>query len=193
MNEEALERLIEKAKERMRQLSQTLYDASENDSLTDSLIDSWFDAMVKEITIYHQAADLLGQYGRGGGGAIPASDNPILNNSIRTQIAYLEGYRDQIKAKQSFGSAQMARSAMYGSAIRSSYWSAATDYLPLPAMPAEGTICHTNCKCRWEIEKLDGRGNYNAFWRRAADDSCSTCIARERIWSPLVIIEGELQ
>jgi len=191
MNEEALQRLIDKAKERMRQVSQVLYDASESGTLSDDLIDSWFNTMVNEITIYHQAADMLGQYNRGN--IINPIENPFLNDAIRTQIAYLEGYRDELKVNKTFGSAQMARSAMYGSAIRSSYWSAATDYLPLPAMPAEGTICHTNCKCRWEVVQLEGRGNYHAFWRRAADDSCSTCIARERIWSPLVILEGELQ
>ena len=64
--------------------------------------------------------------------------------------------------------------------------------LPVPAMPGEGTICKTKCKCSWDIVPIDEKaGDYDAYWRRG--DSCSTCLAREQEWNPIRIRGLELQ
>lgn len=190
--DEELKALIEQAKQRMRDVSQRLYDESssleDGETLSNEAINEWYNAMAREIATYHQAANLLGAK-RGK----PPLDEWALANDIRNQLSFLQQFRDQVKNEGRFTGQSMTRAGMYGSAITSTYWRSATDYLPLPAMPAEGTLCFTNCKCSWRIEELDGDGNYNCYWVRAADDSCGTCIARERIWSPLQIRDGILQ
>lgn len=59
----------------------------------------------------------------------------------------------------------------------------------------EGIITHnSNCKCSWEVVEVDAdAGDYDAYWRRASDDSCQSCLEREARWSPVRIRGGVLQ
>lgn len=188
MNPEDLEALAAEAKAKMRSISQRMLEASEAGELNDDDINAWYAQMQEEIAAYHQAAALLGtKDGK------PPTNDWALTNRIAKQLGYLKQFYEQVKEAGQFTAASVARAGMYGSAVRSTYWEAATDYLPLPAMPGDGTLCYTNCKCSWQIDRRDGVGNYDCYWRRAADDSCGTCIARERMWSPLLVRDGELQ
>lgn len=58
---------------------------------------------------------------------------------------------------------------------------------------ANGIVTH-NCGCSWEVQTLDAtKGDFDAYWRRSKDDSCDTCLERERLWNPVEIRGWELQ
>jgi len=109
------------------------------------------------------------------------------------QLKFLEKFGIEIQDGETWQNGWNSRAASYANSIKVPYWRGAVKMLPLPAMPAEGTNCYGNCGCAWEIDELDGDGNADAYWRRAKDDSCGTCIQRERDWSPVKIRGGVLQ
>ena len=59
--------------------------------------------------------------------------------------------------------------------------------LILPAMPGVRTSCHSNCKCNWDIRKLEGEGNWDCHWRISAVESCDECLQRQRVFNPLQV------
>ena len=101
-----------------------------------------------------------------------------------------------IRASKEFNKAWRARAKLYALSPKSSYYEGDVykqvgRFLPLPAMPAQGTQCHTNCGCSWRITAVDG--GYDCYWVRAKDDSCQTCVQRESDWNPIEIRNGDLQ
>lgn len=130
------------------------------------------------------------------GGVSPTSPagQAYLTRSIATQLHFLRGFQAVVEAADTFERGWNARAALYAQSVGAPYWAGRTRLLPLPALPKDGTtICKTNCGCSWEIVELDGEGNYDCYWRRAKDDSCGTCLAREVAWSPLAIRDGRVQ
>jgi hypothetical protein len=130
------------------------------------------------------------------GGISPTSRAGMayLTQSVATQLHFLRGFEAVVEGADVFQRGWNARAAMYAQSVGAPYWAARTKLLPLPALPKDGTtICRTNCGCSWEIVELAGDGNYDCFWRRAKNDSCGTCLAREAAWSPLQIRNGVVQ
>lgn len=66
--------------------------------------------------------------------------------------------------------------------------------LPLPAMPAQGTQCLTNCGCTWRIVTLNAvNEDYNAYWELDPRKvHCQTCTQRRSDWYPVKIRGGVL-
>ncbi len=152
--------------------------------MSEADIDDWLDAMRKAIATYHQASAMVATDGQ------PLNDvqQAKVDQQIVQQIQYLDQFGIRIRTDPDFDRSMLARSEMYAKAVRSTYFQAKINFLPLPAMPGEGTICHTNCKCGWEIVPVNEEaGDFDCYWRRGATDSCSTCLAREALWSPLQI------
>lgn len=118
----------------------------------------------------------------------------VLTRQLATQLHFLTGFeRAIVQSAGTFQSGWNARAAMYAQSVGAPYWAGKTKLLPLPALPKDGTtLCLTNCGCSWEISTLAGDGNYDCYWRRGKDDSCGTCFARERLWSPLRIRDGRV-
>lgn len=113
---------------------------------------------------------------------------------VGKQIDYLNNFTDQIEAGDydDRENALRARAAMYSGSLKQSLWAGKTDGWPLPFMPAEDTECHNNCLCGWRVDVLDEEaGDADAHWERHANDSCSTCMAREAD-NPYEIRGGEL-
>jgi hypothetical protein len=159
--------------------------AEQNDGMVDAdTVATWRDNVAAALVEYHTAAMIAGANGQ----ALDPALQGQLSEIVANQLNYLDNFADAV-ARGNLTPAQIgARADMYAPAIRQPYSVGFTGGLPLPAMPAEGTICHTNCKCSWDIVPIDEEaGDYDCFWRRGADDSCSTCIARAREWSPLII------
>lgn len=130
------------------------------------------------------------------GGVDPASagGQAFLTKSIATQLHFLRGFEAVVEAADIYERGWNARAAMYAQSVGAPYWAGKTKLLPLPALPKDGTTqCRTNCGCAWEIVELAGDGNYDCYWRRAKNDSCGTCLAREAAWSPLQIRGGRVQ
>lgn len=152
--------------------------------MSESDIDNWLDAMRKAIATYHQASAMVATNGQ----PLNEVQQAKVDQQIVQQIQYLDQFGIRIRTDKDFDRGSLARSEMYASAVRSTFFQAKIDFLPLPAMPGEGTICHTNCKCGWEIVAVNEEaGDFDCYWRRGATDSCSTCLAREALWSPLQV------
>lgn len=149
--------------------------------------DAWYDEVARQLRRYTTAA-----YLSGAGGTTPPRD--LIDGIIKAQLDYLAAFRDEIAAAEEWKPGWSSRAQMYAESIKAPWWSGKTRGYPLPAMPGDGTTqCLTNCGCAWEIEELAGDGNADAYWRRAKDDSCQTCVEREQQWSPLQIRDGVLQ
>lgn len=153
-----------------------------------SRVDAWHYEIARQLRRYHLAA-----YMSGAGTQPSAAQQQQLSAGIKSQLDYLAAFRDEIKAADEWKPGWGARAEMYADSIKAPWWSGKTLGYPLPAMPGDGTTqCLTRCGCAWEIQELEGDGNADAYWRRAKDDSCQTCIEREGQWSPLRIRDGEL-
>jgi hypothetical protein len=139
------------------------------------------------LATYHQAALLTA-----GQPMTDAAAKWLITN-VGTQLQFLHSFQLVVQDAAEFEPGWRARAQMYGEAIGASYEAGRTRLLPLPSLPRDGTTqCLTNCGCTWDIRQLDGDGNYDCYWRRGKDDSCSTCLARERLWAPLRIRGGRV-
>lgn len=151
--------------------------------------DQWYTLTARLLAKYAQAALMLG-----------LDTDTLTPEHIRVswelmsgQLEYLDNFKMQIQNAPEFQAGWESRAASYAKAIKVPYWKGRTQMLPLPAMPAEGTQCMNNCGCYWEINAIDaGAGDYDCYWRRGKDDSCQTCIEREKQWNPLLIRGGVL-
>jgi len=186
MNETPLQQLTDALLQIIRTATARMLDtAARNDGEMDAAsVAAWRDSVAAALVEYHTAAMIAG----GNGETLDPALRGQLSEIVANQLNYLDNFAEAV-ARGNLTPAQIgARADMYAPAIRQPYSVGFTGGLPLPAMPAEGTICHTNCKCSWDIVPIDeDAGDYDCFWRRGADDSCSTCIARAREWSPLII------
>lgn len=110
---------------------------------------------------------------------------------VEKQLTYLKGF---VEARGDMSDAAIAaRAQMYSGAVRGSYSAARWGDIPLPFQPTEGSECLTNCRCSWDIQQLDGDGNYDAYWRFGdTEKHCATCPEREAA-SPYRIRDGVLQ
>lgn len=173
--------------ERLAQLIRTSTGALE-EAYPDG-VDSWQEEVSRQLARYHAAAMLTGA----NVDSLTPAMSAATQKDLAVQLRYLRQFGVAIQDAGEWQAGWQARAAMYARGIQIPYWQGATKLLPLPAMPAEGTACYTNCKCSWEVDTLDGDNSYDAYWRRGADDSCQTCIQREAEWSPVRIREGVLQ
>jgi len=149
----------------------------------------WYTLTARLLARYAQAALMLGL----GRETLTPEDIRVSWELMSGQLEYLDAFRLQIQNAAEFQAGWESRAASYAKAIKIPYWKGKTKMLPLPAMPAEGTQCLANCGCEWEIIPIDAQaGDYDCYWRRNKDDSCQTCIEREKQWSPLLIRGGVL-
>lgn len=151
---------------------------------------TWQREVTSQLTRYHAAAYLAGADATE---VVPAAA-ALIGKDLRIQLTFLNRFALEIKHADEWQAGWNARAAMYAQSIKVPYWRGATKLLPLPAMPAEGTQCLTNCGCAWEVSTVDAEaGDYDAYWRRAKEDSCQTCVQRAAEWSPVRIRKGVLQ
>ena len=172
---------------RLAQLIRTSTDALE-EAYPDGVA-AWQSEVSRQLARYHAAAMLTGA----NTDTLSPAMRDATQKDLSVQLRYLRQFGVAIQEADAWQAGWQSRAAMYARGIQIPYWQGVTKLLPLPAMPAEGTDCMTNCKCQWEIDTLDGDNNYDAYWRRGADDSCATCRQREAEWSPVRIRGGVLQ
>lgn len=156
----------------------------------DITVDQWREAMAAIIEEQTQAAIDAGARQQ-----IDAAE--LLTRLVEVQLDFLAVFAADILAS-GWLNGYRSRAQMYGESVKVGYWNGdiyhkAGRFLPLPSVPGEGTICLTHCLCSWEIETIDAdKGDYDAYWRRHAEDSCATCVQRAVQWSPVWIRGGEL-
>lgn len=149
----------------------------------------WYELMGRLVGRYSLAALMVGL----GRSDLSRNDMLVSWESMSGQLEYLDAFKAQIQSAPEFKAGWESRAASYAKAIKVPYWRGRTKMLPLPAMPAQGTQCMNNCGCLWRIETINEKnGDYDCYWERHKDDSCQTCIERERQWNPLLIRGGVL-
>jgi hypothetical protein len=153
-------------------------------------VDQWRDGMTAIIEAQTEAALTAGAHQ-------PTDAAELIKRLVQVQLDFLAVFAADILTNGWLGSYR-SRAQMYGEATKVAYWQGdiyrkAGRFLPLPSMPAEGTICLGRCGCFWEIETIDAdQGDYDAYWKRGKADSCATCVQRAIQWSPVRIRGGEL-
>ena len=182
----ALRRVIREAETPIGALSEAM-------AANNITIDQWREAMRAAIVEAFEAA------GRSGAEIerITGEFQRTIDRLVEVQIDFLDNFAGDIDTNGWLGPYD-ARALMYASAAKQAYWHGdvlkqAGRFLPLPAMPAEGTQCLSNCKCQWRVETINAdEGDYDAYWERHAEDSCQTCLERRALWYPVRIRGGEL-
>lgn len=164
------------------------------DSLTSELesgglsVDDWEAQMTTAIQQAYPAA-----YKTGSGSALDDAAKTALATQVKAQLSYLGRFALEIQAADDWQAGWNSRAQMYAEGIKVPYWQGKTKMLPLPAMPGEGSQCLTRCKCSWDVQQLDGDGNWDAYWRLGGSEhTCQTCVERAAQWGPLQIREGVL-
>jgi len=161
-------------------------------------LQDWLERMRELIWISHTNAMALGV---GVEDLTPLMRNTVID-AVDFQYDFLDNFANDIRiavdAGEFFFDRWAARQDMYGMATQTTQQEGAIIgklgfALPLPAMRGQGTQCHTNCGCEWRIVVIDkDGGDFNAYWIRAKDDSCQTCLIREEDWNPVYIRGGIL-
>jgi hypothetical protein len=153
----------------------------------------WFERMMSIIERSHSQAMLLGS----GLDELTEEMELFLERQLAIQAEFLAEFQNDY-INNGWDNRYTSRARLYALSSYSSFShgdiiAQAGKVLPLPAYPAEGTQCLSNCKCNWEIEVLDfDAGNFDAYWRLGTDDNCQTCLVRQNEWSPARIRNGEL-
>lgn len=180
----SLERLLREAGLAVRELLPIV-----GATLSPADIANLFGSLEDALAAYHIAAAYVG-------GADPANDALAFDrvyDRLGVQLMYLDQFEVAVLNDRAWDAGRVRRAISYTRAIQVPYWDAKTKFLPLPAMPGEGTICLYMCKCKWSIVTVNAeQGDYDCTWVLAADESCSTCLARAAEWSPLRIRGGQL-
>lgn len=150
----------------------------------------WQDGMEHLITKYTIAARLVGN----GNDSLTPKDVEIVRQRIEQQKKYLDGFTSVISsAGGTYNPAWEPRAMMYGTATSIEYWEGVTEGLPLPAQPAQGTQCLSNCRCSWRIDWIDKKhGSADCYWELGSSDHCQTCKQRHAMWYPIQIRGGAL-
>lgn len=170
--------------ELFRRVTREMIDGLEN-TFNRRSIAEWQNEYQKLLARYMTAASLLGSEQSQLPEAKHNERDRLTQRDVRAQFSYLGGFVAEMQNEREWRKGWNSRAEMYANAIKTPYWRGRTRMLALPAMPAQGTICLTNCGCKWDIREYDDR--WECFWVRGKDDSCQTCMQRAADWSPYVL------
>lgn len=155
---------------------------------------AWYDQMSRLLARYSTSTFYLGL----GQVVMPPGGLGILKQYLDTQLKYLRRFRNEIEKSPEFQNRWYARANLYANSIKIPFSEAEIyqqfgRFLPLPAMPAQGTQCLSNCWCRWRVEQV-GKNDYDAYWilDPKIKDHCQTCKQRDLEWNPVRIRGGRL-
>jgi len=119
----------------------------------------------------------------------------VNDQRLQAQRDFLDGFRGDVEGMSPEAIKRRAR--MYIGSGQATMQEAATTRLGMPLLPAypkDGTSdCLNNCRCWWDIQSLEGNGNWDCIWTLRPAEHCPTCEARARAWSPIQIRNGVIQ
>lgn len=183
-----LQRLIAQLQREIARLTEPL-----TTDLSEAVLTAWHERMTAALTTHMTAAAQAGQVIGGLPLNLTRQGEAAVVAALEVQFRFLERFRLQLASDAQYQQGVTQRAQSYANSIAVPYWKGAVRFLPLPAMPREGTICLGNCGCVWDIVTVnEENGDYDCRWIRSKDDSCSTCIARASEWSPLRIRGGTI-
>ncbi len=136
-----------------------------------------------QITMRQELRDCFALQLRAGAdaGGVTANDWLKLGPQLNSQYKYLEGFAHDIASGAIGPDAIAGRAMLYVRPSQQMYWRQKIADVELPAYPGDGTVCR--CGCNWRTVR-NADGSIDAYWERSLDDSCTTCIQRERDWNP---------
>lgn len=150
-------------------------------------VQTWRSQFEEQMDIYHREA-LRAGFGGDPGPAGAAYHQRVMD----AQLPYLDKWAIQIAETPEFEKGWRFRAALYAMAVKQDFWTGRTRFLPLPAMPGDGTTqCLGNCNCHWQIEWVDeANGDADAYWVMTAGEHCQTCAVRAAEWAPYRVRQG---
>jgi hypothetical protein len=141
---------------------------------------------------YHTASLMAGQLSP----ELDQRSAEYLARLVGEQFEYLANFRLEIVGAEEWQAGFGSRAESYAAAIQVPYWTGDVQFLPLPAMPGEGTQCLNNCRCSWRVTELDqDNGDYDCYWELGEVEThhCQICLERADGWNPIKVRNGELQ
>lgn len=132
------------------------------------------------------------ELGKGGRHTMTPKDFGTVGRQLRDQYGYLQKFAEEVSAGRLSDAQAQARSAQYASSSVQAHarGHAASWDLTLPAYPAVGTECRSNCRCSWSLEEDDSE--IRATWNVHDDGaSCDTCISRGEQYNPFTVAKAE--
>lgn len=152
----------------------------------------WQSNMIDLLATFYPAAQMAGL----DTGDLTDDQITGLVDQVSAQADFLADFAIEIQSADTFWQGWNARAESYAGGIKNPYWQGATDMLPLPAMPGDGTSqCLGYCNCGWRIVPLDeNAGDFDCYWELESGAAhCQTCTERARQWNPLQIRGFRLQ
>lgn len=152
---------------------------------------AWQQEVSRQLARYHAAAMLAGA----GVDTLTPAMRTAVTSDLASQLGFLGKFAIVLQDGAEWQAGWNSRAQLYAGSIKTPYWQGATKMLPLPAMPADGTSqCYGNCTCSWDVQQLEGDGNYDCTWvLGATEQHCQTCPQRATDWAPLRVRDGVLQ
>lgn len=135
---------------------------------------------------------MIAQYvsGRGGIHAMTDVDRAVLNQMLRDQKQYWDGFmRSAMNGDVKSRDGVAARANLYNDAS-TTFFEAGRERalgIQLPALPGDGgTSCAARCRCSWQITVKKDR--VEATWTLGGSiQPCADCVSRSGQWAPYVI------
>lgn len=124
--------------------------------------------------------------GKGGVERMTQADYGRLGSLLKKQYGYLRSYLDDVSSgRETKGTAANRARNFLGSARQAfSRGRSRGRDLDLPYHPGEGTECHGNCRCFWDIDEDDEE--FRCYWKITSSDGCSGCRQRASESNPFV-------
>ncbi len=142
-----------------------------NQALASGDYDRWARDFQDALVAYHLGAYFLGKDDT----QLSPEAAKVLDTLIGQQIAYAKKFGEQASALSD--AAFLARSSLYGGALKATYSKAKWADWALPFHPTEGCECIVNCQCHWDGRNLDGPvGTFS--WILGDNEHCPTCLDR---------------
>lgn len=133
--------------------------------------DRWARDFQQALVDYHLGAYFLGKDDT----QLSPEAARVLDTLISQQLAYAKRFGEQASALSD--AAFLARSSLYGGALKTTYSKAKWSDWNLPFHPGENCECHVNCQCHWDGRNLSGRvGTF--YWILGDNEHCPTCLQR---------------
>lgn len=151
----------------------------------DLSVQEWTRTMRENLKTSYLAEYTLG---KGGAANMTQADYGRVGRQLRDQYGYLQRFAEEVAAGRLSDAQAQARSAQYASsAVQAHAAGVASSWgITLPAQPAVGTDCRSNCRCSWQIE--EDASEIRATWIVQDDgESCETCISRGEQYNPFTV------
>lgn len=133
--------------------------------------------------------------GRGGRSSMTRSDWGTIGRMLRSEYRLIDNFVADLEAGKSSPAQTRARARLYFDTAQQAFERANARAFGTPKLPAyprdQTTDCRSHCYCHWSIEKLDGKGNFDCYWKLdKTKENCPQCLARFEVWGPLQIRDG---